>query len=331
MIKPVFYIVFLLLSFHFKAQENLVPNGGFEEYINCPSLIDGFFIDVAKHWKSPTMGTPDYFNNCSTDFDSFLNQFYFSVPENYIGYQKAKNGNGYGGFLYTKTEFPDIPAIEETYSEYIQVQLIHPLVNGKWYNLTFYVSNADEYFCGNSVGALFSPIEINELHDHNLIYTPNFQSDLSDFFCDSTKWFLQSYDFEANGTEKFLIIGVFTLLFDSQTSDYNGNIISGPGLYGANQYLYIDDVSITEIPFEIPNVFTPNGDGINDSFFLNGLGSNYQLTILNRWGQKIFYTTTPEKEFWNGTVNGSENPEGTYFYILEKNKIKKTGLVQLIR
>jgi len=321
----------MLVSFHMKAQQNLVPNGSFEEYNWCPDFANGFYISASKYWSAPTLGSPDYFNSCSVEYDSSLNRFLFKVPENYSGYQFARTGNAYAGISYTQIENPDIAPIDETYSEYIQIELVRPLEKGKTYNLSYFISNAFDNICGNTIGALFSSTEKNEPFDHNLTDIPNFQSDLTQFFCDSTKWFPQSFDFMANGTEKYLIIGVFTLLHDSQTSDYHGNIISGPGLYGANEYLYIDDVSIIEIEFQIPNVITPNGDGINDLFVIPFITSEYNLTILNRWGEKVFETSNPNQEYWDGSNNGAINSDGVYFYILETKENRFTGFIQLVR
>jgi len=64
----------------------------------------------------------------------------------------------------------------------------------------------------------------------------------------------------------------------------------------------------------IPDVFTPNGDGINDSFEILGL-ENYtsaRLLIFDRWGGKVF-----ESDNYANTFNGDDLPEGTYFYVLE--------------
>ena len=60
----------------------------------------------------------------------------------------------------------------------------------------------------------------------------------------------------------------------------------------------------------IPNVFTPNGDGINDRFLENM--PEVELIILNRWGQQVY------KGFdgWDGTFNGQEMSAGTYYYLI---------------
>lgn len=65
---------------------------------------------------------------------------------------------------------------------------------------------------------------------------------------------------------------------------------------------------------KIPNVFTPNGDGRNDTFIIPDL-ENYtanELIIFNRWGNTVFQTKNYHNDW-----NGSRLNEGTYFYILK--------------
>jgi gliding motility-associated-like protein len=68
---------------------------------------------------------------------------------------------------------------------------------------------------------------------------------------------------------------------------------------------------------KIPNVFTPNGDGVNDVFKIDISGfKKYSLVIWNRWGNNVFESDNPDK-MWNGKTNndGGENPAGTYYYL----------------
>lgn len=109
-------------------------------------------------------------------------------------------------------------------------------------------------------------------------------------------------------------------------------------------------VSITVLPTENPdcpdlaaaNAFSPNGDGINEAFVIEGISescrSNQQLTIFNRWGDPVFTTSDVQNnKYWNGRLynNGAELPDGTYFYILtytENNEtLQLTGFVDLRR
>ena len=83
----------------------------------------------------------------------------------------------------------------------------------------------------------------------------------------------------------------------------------------------------------IPNVFSPNGDGVNDVFSISGLDkcSSYSLKIYNRWGIPIFETA--ETGFvWDGRTSAGVNAEeGTYFYILTNNTATRKGFVTLLR
>jgi gliding motility-associated-like protein len=96
-------------------------------------------------------------------------------------------------------------------------------------------------------------------------------------------------------------------------------------------YYYVDGVELVEVEFEviIPNVFTPNGDGMNDLFVLNF--PYEKVEIYNRWGQKLFESNNNEA-FWNGrTTSSNEVPEGTYYYIITAKEKTYKGFIQLLR
>ena len=65
-------------------------------------------------------------------------------------------------------------------------------------------------------------------------------------------------------------------------------------------------------------MFTPNGDGSNDVFTVEGVNlESVEGEIYNRWGQKMFAWDNVRGS-WNGrTLAGSEAPDGTYFYIIK--------------
>ena len=69
---------------------------------------------------------------------------------------------------------------------------------------------------------------------------------------------------------------------------------------------------------EIFTGFSPNGDGINDFFKINGLNKhpNHQLWVYNRWGNLVFEAIDYQSD-WEGTWNGKDLPDGTYFYVLD--------------
>ncbi|HAD12606.1 MAG TPA: hypothetical protein DCF33_09225 [Saprospirales bacterium] len=68
--------------------------------------------------------------------------------------------------------------------------------------------------------------------------------------------------------------------------------------------------------FAIPNAFTPNGDGANDTFgpvLLGGAATITQFAIYNRWGQKVF-EATPGKQAWDGRTDDKQAPSDVYVY-----------------
>ena len=90
------------------------------------------------------------------------------------------------------------------------------------------------------------------------------------------------------------------------------------------------------LPLIIPNAFTPNGDGINDGWSIEGIEdySDLRIQIFNRWGNLV-YMKYGEYELWNGTSkSGGELPVSTYYYIIELNDMNKTvykGDVSILR
>lgn len=84
----------------------------------------------------------------------------------------------------------------------------------------------------------------------------------------------------------------------------------------------------------IPNAFSPNRDGINDTWLIEHLDTYPGCTIevFNRMGQRVFYAVgyiTP----WNGTVNGKELPVGTYYYVINPKNGRSpiTGYVVILK
>ena len=69
----------------------------------------------------------------------------------------------------------------------------------------------------------------------------------------------------------------------------------------------------------IPNAFTPNSSGLNDTFYSVGKGWELQsLKIYNRWGQKLFDAPMA----WNGEYMQEESPEGMYLYVMQFKHIQ---------
>jgi gliding motility-associated-like protein len=116
--------------------------------------------------------------------------------------------------------------------------------------------------------------------------------------------------------------------------DHNNNGISIAGCYYitaldsvGNESISSDTVCVDNCPtYDLPNVFTPNGDGNNDFFrpFPYKYVEGIEMQIFNRWGALVFETNDPQI-LWNGTNQQSGQPssDGVYYYVC---KIKETRL-----
>jgi gliding motility-associated-like protein len=87
----------------------------------------------------------------------------------------------------------------------------------------------------------------------------------------------------------------------------------------------------------IPNIFSPNGDGVNDMFFIPNTGmTSLNCEIFNRWGQ-LLYTLNSPNQAWDGKApDGNKAPDGTYMYLLQAEGLngktyKQQGTLTLIR
>ena len=96
----------------------------------------------------------------------------------------------------------------------------------------------------------------------------------------------------------------------------------------ATQYLCVDSAQMEikafyQSHFRVPNVFTPNSDGINDYFYViagRDVKKINLFQVINRWGEKVFETQNAEPNTyqfgWDGTKNNKPLPQGTYVYYI---------------
>lgn len=96
-------------------------------------------------------------------------------------------------------------------------------------------------------------------------------------------------------------------------------------------------VTVMEALIEVPNTFTPNGDGVNDEFRVVYRSlKRFHITIHNRWGRKVYESDNPA-EGWDGTVGGQLGAPGVYFYYIEaagfhdNEEFRRHGMIHLIR
>jgi gliding motility-associated-like protein len=213
--------------------------------------------------------------------------------------------------------------------------------------LTFEGPGCEEYLDDKICG--FSNFE------HDLSWEPNFSGTCDDELNEYRLYFNQ------NGEE-----GQFTLVGTYSPFEFQAKVTNLTNYRGCYYITAVDRsgnesdpsniVCVDNCPnYELPNAFTPNGDGINDTFmaFDNPFDKcprfviGVEIFIVNRWGAEVFsYNSLSSNENdifirWNGRdKNGNELPAGTYFYSatvrfdafapsLQEKKLK--GTVQIIR
>ncbi|MDB5150658.1 MAG: hypothetical protein JWQ57_4678 [Mucilaginibacter sp.] len=102
---------------------------------------------------------------------------------------------------------------------------------------------------------------------------------------------------------------------------------------GGCQASTIIKVNVSE-QMAIPNVFTPNSDGVNDTWSIAGLTAypNCTVNVFNRYGAGIYRSVGYSKD-WNGSFNGYLLPSGTYYYVVDLKDGSKplSGYVVLLR
>lgn len=325
--KPVLYTLILFISsIQLYGQQNLVPNGSFEEYWECPTgndLNNGQF-ERCKYWWKPTLGTSDYFHQC--------NNGTVSVPDNFWGYQEAYHGNGYVGIVPIEWNING----QYVEHEYLRTELLSPLKPCVEYRFRMYVSLAN--LSTHGIGKLGAWLTVdNQFTDTWLSLSENPQVIYSGSpIIDTINWTKVEGTFIASGFEKYLTIGYFQDNVHMDTA-----FIQDWG-FGSYAYYYVDSVSVYElgsVPQDIcqfeeitfPNIITANNDGVND--FINAsdyFGFIEEILIFNRWGNLVT-TLNMENPVWNG----DNCSEGVYFYAfgypLGDIVKKQTGFIQLIR
>ncbi|MBI3501904.1 MAG: gliding motility-associated C-terminal domain-containing protein [Bacteroidetes bacterium] len=136
----------------------------------------------------------------------------------------------------------------------------------------------------------------------------------------------------------------YSYLWSNNTTN-NSILVSASGVYSllvsdANGCRIADSIKVGVIDCDPKpvNVFSPNGDGVNDRFTFAGRGfEKIHCEIFDRYGRMIYSWDTPDGS-WDGTDKNTKRPvsDGTYYYVAnvianDGNKIVLTGFVELIR
>ncbi len=227
------WIILVLICPGVLRGQNLVPNGDFESFTTCPAGISEF--DKAAPWFNADTATPDYYNACSPIIGGA------NVPDLLLGYQQARSGVGFGGFIaYEDAGFFGCPdGLGGSWREYMEVQLTSPLVAGITYCVEFYVNQPNDIrYSTETFGMYFSDTMILVNSTTDLPYTPQFVNNIG-FITDTVNWLLVSGTYTALGGEEYILIGNFNSDGGTTVNCFNS------GSFNAFAYIFVDDVCIT--------------------------------------------------------------------------------------
>ncbi len=311
----------MLISLFSWEQEEFITNGSFEEIDSCygafsPLGVDAFHLSGCDGWTCPTYASSDLW--CVNPF--FQNN---QPPQNggtIGGFQYPMTGNNMSGiyvFTYNPTD----------YREYIQNELAFTLSENQYYELTFYVNCSWSGNYSSCMQAYFSKTPLINSTSYDVFnVVPQVKNDTLNYIKDTLDWVKLSFLYKAQGGEKYLTIGCF-----DDYANINLTIKDTNDLNIGDVYFFIDDVSLTKAKEQVsfPNVFTPNGDGVNDYFYPTIINvSGWCCFIYNRWGNLV-YTLDSSNNKWDGKVNGKNIDDGVYYYIMESSnpKINESGFL----
>lgn len=300
----------VVLPAHHALAQNLVPNGSFEEYDECPDWPGDFHTHL-HHWES-WRGSPDFFHACDTTMT-------VGTPLNLShGYQVPKTGQGYGGI---------IGLLSGGQRELMGVELANPLEIGQEYYVEFYWNRAfggwghDLCDCAMShLGALFTTrtFESNSDPSPNTNFAHVYDTAL---LVDTIGWHKISGWVVADSAYTHIGIGNFFDLDSAEIAYFNGS----PNEILLKTYYYIEDVCVTTNPedcnlqlhtindFDVAPKLYPNP--ANDAVWIETRSEIRSCIVFNSFGSQVLHS---EKVIEN-KLDIRHLSSGLYIILIETN------------
>ncbi len=213
------------------AKDNLVPNPGFEEYLGIPT--DWFysgedFTRVMRYWDSPTGASPDAYG-----------------PNIYVPRHWREKGFGqtkaHGGHSRVGLTLYGCHGGKPHCREYIQTQLIEPLVPGQRYEISYWIHPLTNSLQINNLGVGFA--SLHSVSQTDEVLTPEYLLSNEEILSSTPgEWVQCRHEFHAQSEAGYMIIGNFK-------SDEETRVRSRcPGECLPFAYYYIDDVVLRKLP-----------------------------------------------------------------------------------
>lgn len=299
------FLFFLFLSYcPFNAEaQNLVPNGSFEEVVNCPSTLDALHYDCAYWYKSIQVPGEEMYNNPSPDWYHECGTADLLTPPtvSFGGYQEPYDGEAYAGII-TYHEG------DNNYREILGVELIEPLISGEVYNISFLVSRGTMLgytMASNRLGVKLSNDAVFE-NSQNLINNfAHFSVDT--LITDTINWQFLEFSFTPDQNYSFIHIGNF---FD----DDNVLTEDDGDEFAVLAYYLIDDVRIEAVPLGTidlnKKLFSISPNPCGDYLTIDSERSIRSYSIMNINGSKLQSGSTNFNK--TTSINISEIKQGIY-------------------
>lgn len=225
---------------------NLVINPGVEIDFLIPTSFIGAAnpgTEIIYGWRLPTRGTADFFNGLNAVGSAV------EAPANIcLGRQSPRNGYGYGGFFaYTSSS--------SSYREYLETSLTAPMIPGRRYLVSCYVSLADfSTIAIDNIGLALRTSATREVTFTNLPFTPQVLSPDNVFITDRKGWVNISAVITADQPYSHLVIGNFrnngatdTIRVADTSAVLSGGSFAGCATIAHSAYYFVDDVMVSEI------------------------------------------------------------------------------------
>ncbi len=224
--------IVLLLAMPFASQsQELVLNGSFEDTLCAPNLQYPNSLFSAATWFSPTYGTPDLIGSGPAFTNCYMQDHNSAVFQSFGEFQAPQDGAVMAG-IYTYADFACI-------REYLQTELIAPLIPGEKYCIRFHVvlSNLSNR-AHDRLGALLTVGDYTNLQSTCLTaLSPQVVSPAGQVLNDTLNWMVIEGEFYAVGGETHLTIGHF---YDEAVT-----VQSVEGAVAANTaYYFVDNISV---------------------------------------------------------------------------------------
>ncbi len=302
-------LLVLLMPAIAPGQQNLVPNGDFEYYTNCPQSAAGSIaVNFAQPgWKN-YRGSPDYLHTCAPTISAAP----ASVPSSVFGYQYPVSGNGYCGFAAYTNSINGAANFE-----YI-TSIMNSMQPGVTYEVSISVSRADDYrYATNNIGVYFFDSGVTQTGNGSILpIIPQVHYSNYGVITDTQNWIRLVQNYTADSFYDNIVVGPF----NDNSNSYILDTVSVTGWTAA--YYFVDSVVVRTLDsFYV--LFSKKTICVNDTFSLN------YISTVKRNQNNIFTAqlSNASGDFSNPVVIGTKasDTSGTILCTIPSNILPGAG------